>query len=287
MSLSKRPVSLEDILRLKRAERPPAEFWEQFDRELRAKQLAALVEKRPWWQFLPHVFAGLRRYHLPLGATAVLAITFVSIREFQSAGNPAATAPSRAIAAVSQRAGVAGATVAAADTNAARLAPVAALASADENASAAPADSATDVFARADAAPAEFAGTIPLFGAGSQSPATLTNTPSARAIAANFAAAQAAPIVTRAALLVRPANFETRAMPASRTPVEPLAQITPPAESRRARLLAAIVSTTSYNTEAPFRNGERLASRVSQAQERLYDEVHRFGASGNSLSMKF
>ena len=46
----KRPVSVEDLLRLKRAERPPDSFWADFDRQLRAKQLAALVEKRPWWQ---------------------------------------------------------------------------------------------------------------------------------------------------------------------------------------------------------------------------------------------
>ena len=53
MNQEKRPITLEDILRLKRAERPPAEFWDSFDRQLRAKQLAALVEKRPWWRSLP------------------------------------------------------------------------------------------------------------------------------------------------------------------------------------------------------------------------------------------
>ena len=36
---STRPIVIEDLLRLKRAERPPAEFWSTFDRELRAKQL--------------------------------------------------------------------------------------------------------------------------------------------------------------------------------------------------------------------------------------------------------
>ena len=78
-------VTLEDLLRLKRAERPPAEFWNQFERELRAKQLAALVVKRPWWRTLPaRAFAGFSRYHLPLGATAVLAITFLSVREYQT-----------------------------------------------------------------------------------------------------------------------------------------------------------------------------------------------------------
>ena len=79
----KRPVTLEDLLRLKRAERPPAEFWAQFDRQLRAKQLAALVEKRPWWR--TRVFAGWSRIHLPLGAAAVLALTFVTVRDFSIA----------------------------------------------------------------------------------------------------------------------------------------------------------------------------------------------------------
>ena len=36
--LEKRPVTIEDLLRLKSTERPPAEFWDKFDRELRAKQ---------------------------------------------------------------------------------------------------------------------------------------------------------------------------------------------------------------------------------------------------------
>jgi hypothetical protein len=77
-------VTLEDILRLKRAERPSAEFWSQFDRELRVKQLAALVEKRPWWRTisLGRILGGVRRFHLPLGATAVLAASIFHFGEF-------------------------------------------------------------------------------------------------------------------------------------------------------------------------------------------------------------
>src|SRR5438105_6809780 len=75
---NKRPVEIEDLLRLKRAERPPAEFWNEFDRALRAKQLAALVGRRPWWQTLPRVLAGWRRAGIPIGATAVAALTFYS-----------------------------------------------------------------------------------------------------------------------------------------------------------------------------------------------------------------
>jgi hypothetical protein len=74
----RRRVTLEDLLRLKRAERPPQEFWTEFHEELRQRQLAALVERKSWWReavFFPHV-RGLR---LPLGAAAVLALTLLSI----------------------------------------------------------------------------------------------------------------------------------------------------------------------------------------------------------------
>lgn len=80
--MSQRPqnskVTVEDLLRLKRAERPDAEFWSKFEVELREKQLAALVERRPWWQSIPLLLN--RRVYLPVGATAVLAFTVVSLR---------------------------------------------------------------------------------------------------------------------------------------------------------------------------------------------------------------
>lgn len=77
--LDQRPkVTIEDLLRLKRAERPAAEFWTTFERELRQKQLTALLEKRPWWQELPQILA--RRAYLPVGATAILAFTLVSVK---------------------------------------------------------------------------------------------------------------------------------------------------------------------------------------------------------------
>lgn len=73
-------VTVEDLLRLKRAERPDAEFWTKFERELRQKQLTALLEKRPWWQELPQFFS--RRAYLPVGATAILAFTLVSVKYY-------------------------------------------------------------------------------------------------------------------------------------------------------------------------------------------------------------
>lgn len=71
-------LSLEQLLRLKRTERPDSEFWSNFDRELHQKQLTALVQKRHWWHEI--TFISTRRLLLPAGAAAVAAITFISVR---------------------------------------------------------------------------------------------------------------------------------------------------------------------------------------------------------------
>ena len=78
-------VTIEDILRLKRAERPSPEFWGRFERDLRAKQLAAIVEKRPWWVAMrvPQIARRLSRFQVPLGAAAVLALSFAVVREYR------------------------------------------------------------------------------------------------------------------------------------------------------------------------------------------------------------
>ncbi len=73
-------VTIETLLRLKRLERPSPEFWTQFEAELREKQLAALVQRRTWWQKLPHLLP--RRAFLPIGAAAVLTFTLVSVRVY-------------------------------------------------------------------------------------------------------------------------------------------------------------------------------------------------------------
>ncbi|MBA3849700.1 MAG: hypothetical protein C0502_06850 [Opitutus sp.] len=67
-------------MRLKRAERPDPEFWAKFEAELRQKQLAALVERRRWWETLPQVLA--RHAYVPIGAAAALAFTLVSVRYY-------------------------------------------------------------------------------------------------------------------------------------------------------------------------------------------------------------
>ena len=42
-------ITLEDLLMLKRDEKPPVEFWEGFERELHQKTLRALVVNEPWY----------------------------------------------------------------------------------------------------------------------------------------------------------------------------------------------------------------------------------------------
>ena len=84
-------VTVEDLLHLKRAERPDAGFWTSFERELRQKQLTALLEKRPWWQMLPQLIT--RRVYLPVGATAILAFTLVSVKYYAPAPLAQVAAP--------------------------------------------------------------------------------------------------------------------------------------------------------------------------------------------------
>lgn len=256
--------SLEDLLRLKRAERPAPEFWGEFERELRAKQLAALVARKPWWRTLPNRLRGLAKYRLPLGATAVLAVTLLSIRNYQPvqppreavitdpAGRPAEQAAREAVfhseapAAEPQHRAVAARNVA--------PAPKPALSS-EAN------------------APGELARMVPMLSADESRPAAIS--PSVRSIAENRVAAEVM-------LGTGSPAFETRPL-ARKTPPEPLAQITYPSEMRRSRF--AVAFAASIEAPPPTASTARVARRLSD--EQLYDTIRRFGASGNSVSFRF
>ena len=81
-------ITLEEVLRLKRREKPSAEFWEQFDRELRRKTLRALVDEKLWHQrYLTPVF-GRMAIALPLAAATVLALVFTVFQDGISLGQP-------------------------------------------------------------------------------------------------------------------------------------------------------------------------------------------------------
>lgn len=281
----KRPVTLEDLLKLKRAERPAAEFWGEFDRQLRAKQLRALVEKRPWWHGLQTAFYSLGRYRLPIGAVAAVAVTFLVVRDRTSVG-PAVYESSATVAVAVEAAPVlAGESLAASPSPASlERAPVARISEQAEVEVAAVGGAAaaehvvatSTVLARDErAALSAFESFV---GAGR---AAEEETPSARFIASNLAAIQTSePIAS--GLLAEPHGFESRGLPARAQ--EPLQQMTPPGESRRAtRYLATMVSMNS--SEPASRTTERAASRLSQ--EELYDQVQRFGARRGGFNVKF
>lgn len=267
---SKRQVTLEDILRLKRAERPPAEFWEQFDRELRAKQLAALVNKRPWWRSAGAFFAGMRRYNLPLGASAILALSFVAVREYRIDNLPAP------VGGAEPYAGAEIASVISPETSVENAVRVVSNASADDSGVAlATASESALLPVAAESSPT----VVAQESSGSRAEEEIS--PSARAIAANLAAAQAAvPAVTRS-LMAPSRGFEGRALPVRVATVEPLQQMTTPAQVRSARLLSAMVAMS--NDTSP--RTERVASRLSGDQ--LYDVARRLSAKGDSFSVKF
>ena len=278
---NKRPVTLEDLLRLKRTERPPAEFWSQFDRELRAKQLSALVEQRPWWRTMPRIFVGFSRYHLPLGATAVLALTIASVGHYRTTARGVSPESAVKVATTSATQISTKALSTASSVMAVSREDSVAIASENELNS-----EATNQVLAATAAPSHMTQLVPMSGATSDFGAAKTEAASSeRFIAANLAFAQSTEPARAQNFLGSARGFETRAMPARTPAVEPLAQMASPADARRSRLLGGSVMAVSMNSVPPARTTEVRFRRISDGQ--LYDTISRFDARGNSLLVKF
>jgi hypothetical protein len=270
-----RRISIEDILRLKRAERPPAEFWTTFDRELRAKQLSALVGKRPWWQNFPKTFPLLFRFRIPLGASAVIALTLVSLRDDRAKPEQVVAAPSATSAAVSEVTSIPVAVVA-------PTAPDLPLPAENLFVVASQAAAEPSVIPAAIPQPAEVRASVALGGGLKLDASPETPSPSAVEIAANLAVLRANEPAVSQTLLAQNNGFEVRHA-SVRPAVEPLQQMTPPGESRRLRILTAMVASAS--SEASYRTTERAASRIPE--ERLYDQIQRLGARGDRVQWKF
>jgi hypothetical protein len=270
---SKRQVTLEELLRLKRAERPQPEFWNRFNSELRTKQLAALMEKQRWWNRVPQSLLGLTRYRLPFGAAAILALTFVTVREYRPAVQP--SIPQAAVQA-SMPDATPSAGVLTVESNAPMVADVGVLPVYDVRASE-PAAPAEDVSVEAqDNSRTGLSHTVSLLGG-------LSDPRNSDLIASNLAATQAAEPVIARGLLGSSRGFETRALP-SRATVEPLAQMAHPSDQRRTALLQSTLAMLNSNN-LPTRSGTRAARQISD--ERFYDQVHRLEGAGDRLSIKF
>jgi hypothetical protein len=266
-----RPITIEDLLRLKRAELPPTEFWATFDRELRAKQLSALVEKRPWWQRVPNAFAGIMRYRIALGVSAIAVLSFVSLRNQEA---PSSAKSTRTVALATQE-------------TAAVVVPLqqVSLPTTAAIVSATPIAAPEHLVALAVPALGDVPAPVGAFAAGGVvvEANPQSQSPIVRHSSENLAVMQATDRSAARSLLAAASGFEDRAMP-SRVAVEPLQQMTPPSESRRARLLTAMVSMASL--ESSLRTTERAANRI--AHERLYDDsMSRFDARGDRLQVKF
>ncbi len=86
-------VSVEDLLRLKRYEKPDEAYWERFDRELHQKSWQALAKPQPaLWRGL-RAFGGKLVPALPLSAAAAFVVA-LSLNHFPAytASTPVETA---------------------------------------------------------------------------------------------------------------------------------------------------------------------------------------------------
>lgn len=286
-SNQQKPVSLEDLLRLKRAERPAPEFWAQFERELRAKQLTALVTKRPWWHTLPgRALVGLSRYHLPLGATAVLALTFLSVREYQTqnSGRSAVVLPAFVDQGAKNDVQAMSGLAAVNPSNVVSYQPI--------NAPELTATEDTDInsASKNNFISADGADRVSALAAstGGTTDKVFISAPSARSIAENFAAAQSDDNTFGGRPLLNPGmrGFESRVLPARTPVVDPLAQMKAPSDVRRARYLGTALPIVANAKAITPRSSERLASRISD--DRLYESVNsRLGLGGDRLRVKF
>jgi len=80
-------VRVEDLLRIKRAERPDDAFWNTFDRELHQRMLQTLVKKDPWYvQILRGVSSRIAQTATVGAAAVFLAMMIVRPAFVDSSG---------------------------------------------------------------------------------------------------------------------------------------------------------------------------------------------------------
>ena len=261
-----RKITVEDLLSLKRAERPPVEFWASFDSELRAKQLAAIVAKRSLWDGLPRIFAAAGRHHLPFGAVAALALTWAGIHyaggslDGVHAVSLAPTA--RAVARVSVPA--APAAQAAGQPALPRVIQVAAP-------EAAPAPVAAAASRVSEATPAA----LP------EAPARNQFSDVVAVTLADFRATQ--PELARREIFGSDREFETAVESMRQPAVEPLSRLDPVSDDRRSRLLAGGLPAYASSSPASYAS-ERVRERVSN--DRMYESMDPYESSNSRMSLE-
>jgi len=271
----KTTVTLEDLLRVKRAEQPPAEFWSEFERGLRTKQLAAIVEPRPWWAPLIRIGSRVSRYQLPVGVTAILAITLLTVREYGPvASNPVFEPTS------SETASVPVSAPASERSNAAEVTATPSVSGAVASTVAAePASAPAASVARHEPAPA----TTTALGSVSHVAMVNAELSSARYAADNLASVQPTdPELDQ--MLGRTPGSGVRNAPQS----EPLAQINLSSESRSQRLLAGMAWVAPSNSgDSALRTNDHTARHLTERRLSESDVISRLDVGGNRVTVKF
>lgn len=277
MNSQKRAVTLEELVRVKRAERPPPEFWDQFEREMRVKQLAAIVEPKPWWAPFIRVGARVSRHQVPIGAAAVLLLSFVSIREYRTAEFRPSFVPevSRPVA---ETENVAEASVSVDRQEPEAIATSAASVSTAPEIASAPVATSNPASVNVTTQVGAVAHVVPLMD---RAPAAVEPTPSARYIAANLAAVRASdPSIVND---VFGASVRVKEL---REPVrDPLTQINTNGESRRSRFLTTALPAIANSSDVSVGTSDRVARRLTE--DRLYDSISRVGVRGDRVAIKF
>jgi hypothetical protein len=278
-------VTLEDLLRLKRAERPPPEFWVEFEQELRQKQLAALVEKKSWWHEFAAVYSRFGGLRVPVGATAVLAVTLLSVHYYSRSGSePSVVVRSNVLVQPETQLPRSSPTIAAAVASAA---PAAADLP-EEPPSAANVQGATLVEATQPVT-GEISGLIPRMGdvlENRANPPELIS--SAHSIAIQFPGSAAMePELLEAAS--RSLGFEDRAMPAARVRhiAETLPTATAATEPRHARLVAALGTAFAYSPEPSVPEYAKRSVIRHLTEDGWDHSMSRLEAGANRLSIRF
>jgi hypothetical protein len=91
-------VTVEDLLRLKRAERPSEEFWGEFDRGLHQRMLQTLVKKAPWYEQVMLGLTGRFARSSAIAAAAVLVALLLVRPSFLSSAPAGQSVANRAAA---------------------------------------------------------------------------------------------------------------------------------------------------------------------------------------------
>lgn len=255
---TEKKITLEDLLRLKRSERPAAEFWAAFEAQIRTKQLSAIVSRRPWWDRFSRGFAVVGRHQLSLGAAAAFAMAFAGFRYLSGHPEPVTTAPEGAAA------------------------PVAAVVAAPAHVQA---DAVTKAGPREELAlatrvppPAPQPVVDATASHMTQAPLAVasdaaTKSPFVEGIAIKLAEfREPMPDFARPSVFGSDREFEQSIAPSRQAASEPLARMDPAAE-RRARLLAPAFPAYSSGTAGSVA-GDWMRQRAS-SDERMYESMDR------------